>query len=142
MLSAINSSNHSDLESSLQRSGEEMTHDMNTTLRSELAALQYKWNQLFAEQVDLPQLEEELLDIDKDRLAIEETNLNKSENLQVENEAQVDLLQLKEEPLDISNGDNEKDPLEIEETDIVKSENVEVEDKVASRFTTTERGTA
>ncbi|XP_075221987.1 uncharacterized protein LOC142324837 isoform X2 [Lycorma delicatula] len=91
MLLVINSSNHSDLENSLQRSGEEMTRDMNTTLRSELAALQYKWDRLFALQVDLLQLEEELLDIDKDRLAIEETNLIKLENLEVENEVYCQL---------------------------------------------------
>ncbi|XP_075221990.1 uncharacterized protein LOC142324837 isoform X5 [Lycorma delicatula] len=43
------------------------------------------------QQVDLLQLEEELLDIDKDRLAIEETNLIKLENLEVENEVYCQL---------------------------------------------------
>ncbi|XP_075226066.1 uncharacterized protein LOC142327100 [Lycorma delicatula] len=37
-------------------------------------------------QVDLLKLEEELLDIKKDHLAIEDTNLYKSENLEVKNE--------------------------------------------------------
>ncbi|XP_075214242.1 uncharacterized protein LOC142320415 [Lycorma delicatula] len=78
-------------------------------------------------QVNLLQLEEELLDvsnsdIDKDPLAIEETDLVKSENLKVENKAQEDLLQLEEELLDISNGDIEKDILGIEETNLVDNE--------------------
>ncbi|XP_075235476.1 uncharacterized protein LOC142332748 [Lycorma delicatula] len=41
----------------------------------------------------------------------------------------VDLLQLKEEQLDVINGDIEKDPLVIEETDSVKRENVKVENE-------------
>ncbi|XP_075237433.1 uncharacterized protein LOC142333797 [Lycorma delicatula] len=45
---------------------------------------------------------------------------------------QVDLLNLKEELLDISNGDIEKDPLAIEETDMVKLENLKVESKVVT----------
>ncbi|XP_075237781.1 uncharacterized protein LOC142334000 [Lycorma delicatula] len=65
-------------------------------------------------------------DIEKDPLAIEETDLIKSENLKVENKVQVDLLQLKEELLDINNGDIEKDPLAIEETNLVENEAVTV----------------
>ncbi|XP_075210580.1 uncharacterized protein LOC142317927 [Lycorma delicatula] len=45
---------------------------------------------------------------------------------------QVNLLQLEEELLDISNGDVEKDPLAIEETDLVKSENLKDENKVVA----------
>ncbi|XP_075228198.1 uncharacterized protein LOC142328376 [Lycorma delicatula] len=136
------------------------------------------------EEVDLVQLKEEPLnvingDIEKDPLAIEETNLVKSENLKVENERimnglvnntfineaiplnkdikletdqenvaemicfylphhttetdasvhEVDSMQLKEEPLDVINGDIEKDPLAIEETDFVKLENLKVENE-------------
>ncbi|XP_075214305.1 uncharacterized protein LOC142320434 isoform X2 [Lycorma delicatula] len=83
-------------------------------------------------QVDLLQLEEELLDvsnsdIEKDPLAIEETDLVKSENLKVENKAQEDLLQLEEVLLDISNGDIEKDILAIEETNLVDNEVVTID---------------
>ncbi|XP_075223868.1 uncharacterized protein LOC142325721 [Lycorma delicatula] len=70
---------------------------------------------------DLVQLKEEPLDvingdIEKDPLAIEETNLVKLENFKVENESvtlkkEVDLEQLKEQSLDVINGDLEKDPL-------------------------------
>ncbi|XP_075237508.1 uncharacterized protein LOC142333836 isoform X2 [Lycorma delicatula] len=49
-------------------------------------------------------------------------------------EHEVDLLQLKEEPLDINNGNIEKDPLAIEETSAVKSENFKVENKVESEI--------
>ncbi|XP_075223483.1 uncharacterized protein LOC142325511 [Lycorma delicatula] len=85
-------------------------------------------------QIDSVQLEEEPLDniitnddIEKDPLAIEETNYVNSENINVEIEGQADLVQLKEEPLDIINGDIEKDPLAIEETNLVKLENLKVE---------------
>ncbi|XP_075211135.1 uncharacterized protein LOC142318435 [Lycorma delicatula] len=44
-------------------------------------------------------------------------------------EHQVNLLQLKEEPLDIIDDDIEKDPLAIEETNLVKSENFKVENE-------------
>ncbi|XP_075231117.1 uncharacterized protein LOC142330000 [Lycorma delicatula] len=44
-------------------------------------------------------------------------------------EHQEDLLQLKEEPLDIVDGDVEKDPLAIEETKLVKSENFKIENE-------------
>ncbi|XP_075236993.1 uncharacterized protein LOC142333570 isoform X2 [Lycorma delicatula] len=40
-----------------------------------------------------------------------------------------DLVQLKEEPLDVINGDIEKDPLAIEETNLVKLENFKVENE-------------
>ncbi|XP_075215291.1 uncharacterized protein LOC142321192 [Lycorma delicatula] len=40
-------------------------------------------------QVDLLQMKEELLYIEKDHLAIEDTNLNKTENLEVKNEVFV-----------------------------------------------------
>ncbi|XP_075235601.1 uncharacterized protein LOC142332843 [Lycorma delicatula] len=40
---------------------------------------------------------------------------------------QVDLLQLEEELLDISNGDIEKDPLAIEETNLVENEVVTID---------------
>ncbi|XP_075215110.1 uncharacterized protein LOC142321002 [Lycorma delicatula] len=45
-------------------------------------------------------------------------------------EHQVNLVQLKEEPLDIMNGDIEKDPLAIEETTLVKPENLKVENEM------------
>ncbi|XP_075235065.1 uncharacterized protein LOC142332501 [Lycorma delicatula] len=44
-------------------------------------------------------------------------------------EYQEDLLQLKEEPLYIVDGDIEKDPLAIEETKLVKSENFKIENE-------------
>ncbi|XP_075220985.1 uncharacterized protein LOC142324157 isoform X2 [Lycorma delicatula] len=86
---------------------------------------------------DLVQLKEEPLDvingdIEKDPLAIEETNLVKLENFKVENESvtlKKDLVQLKEEPLDVINGDIEKDPLAIEESNLVKLENFKVENE-------------
>ncbi|XP_075217968.1 uncharacterized protein LOC142322777 [Lycorma delicatula] len=43
-------------------------------------------------QVDLLQLKEELLDIKKDHLAIEDTNLYKLENLEVKNEVESEIL--------------------------------------------------
>ncbi|XP_075215299.1 uncharacterized protein LOC142321189 [Lycorma delicatula] len=43
-------------------------------------------------QVDLLQLKEELLYIEKDHLAIEDTNLNKTENLEVKNEVESEIL--------------------------------------------------
>ncbi|XP_075232038.1 uncharacterized protein LOC142330563 [Lycorma delicatula] len=46
-------------------------------------------------------------------------------------EHQVDLVQLKEEPLDVISGDIEKDSLAIEET-LVKLENVKVENERVS----------
>ncbi|XP_075237800.1 uncharacterized protein LOC142334018 [Lycorma delicatula] len=49
-------------------------------------------------------------------------------------EHQVDLVQLKEEPLDIINGDIPEDPLAIEETTLVKSENLKVESEVKSEI--------
>ncbi|XP_075229180.1 uncharacterized protein LOC142328911 [Lycorma delicatula] len=42
---------------------------------------------------------------------------------------EVDLVQPKEESLDIINGDIEKDPLAIEETNLVRSENLTVENE-------------
>ncbi|XP_075210584.1 uncharacterized protein LOC142317932 [Lycorma delicatula] len=68
---------------------------------------------------DLLQLKEELLDIEKDHLAIEDTNLNKTENLEVKNEVQINL-------------DNEKRSLSIEDTSLVKSENLEVENDMVN----------
>ncbi|XP_075233695.1 uncharacterized protein LOC142331578 [Lycorma delicatula] len=47
-------------------------------------------------------------------------------------ERQINLVQLKEEPLDIMNGDIEKDPLAIEETNLVKTENLKVENEVVT----------
>ncbi|XP_075237639.1 uncharacterized protein LOC142333913 [Lycorma delicatula] len=94
-------------------------------------------------QADLLQLEVELLDISngdiKDLLAIEETDLVKSENLKVENEMQADLLQLEEELLDISIGDIEKDLLAIEDTDLVKSENLKVDNEMVTVKGSTKR---
>ncbi|XP_075229628.1 uncharacterized protein LOC142329160 isoform X2 [Lycorma delicatula] len=88
---------------------------------------------------DLVQLKEEPLDvingdIEKDPLAIEETNLVKLENFKVENESvtlkkEVDLEQLKEQSLDVINGDLEKDPLAIEDTNVVKLQNLKVENE-------------
>ncbi|XP_075237798.1 uncharacterized protein LOC142334016 [Lycorma delicatula] len=49
-------------------------------------------------------------------------------------EHQVDLVRLKEEPLDIINGDIPEDPLAIEETTLVKSENLKVESEVESEI--------
>ncbi|XP_075237652.1 uncharacterized protein LOC142333919 isoform X3 [Lycorma delicatula] len=49
-------------------------------------------------------------------------------------EHQVNLVQMKEEPLDIINGDIEKDPLAIEETNIVISENFKVKNEVESEI--------
>ncbi|XP_075210614.1 uncharacterized protein LOC142317968 [Lycorma delicatula] len=43
--------------------------------------------------------------------------------------SQGDLLQLKEEPLDIVDGYIEKDPLAIEETKLIKSENLKIENE-------------
>ncbi|XP_075210542.1 uncharacterized protein LOC142317882 [Lycorma delicatula] len=82
-------------------------------------------------QVDLLQLKEELLDIEKDHLAIEDTNLNKTENLEVKNEVKINLEQLKEE-LDIMSSDNEKRSLSTEDTNLVKSENLKVENEMVS----------
>ncbi|XP_075237610.1 uncharacterized protein LOC142333901 isoform X2 [Lycorma delicatula] len=45
-------------------------------------------------------------------------------------EHQVDLVQLKEEPVNMINGDIPKDPLSIEENTSVKSKNVKVENEV------------
>ncbi|XP_075237737.1 uncharacterized protein LOC142333968 [Lycorma delicatula] len=45
---------------------------------------------------------------------------------------QINLVQLKEEPLDIMNGDIEKDPLAIEKTNLVKTENFKVENEVVT----------
>ncbi|XP_075214306.1 uncharacterized protein LOC142320434 isoform X3 [Lycorma delicatula] len=93
-------------------------------------------NTSFDHQKDLMRLKEEPLDINsdipKDPLAIEDTNLVKSENVKVENEEQVDLVQLKQEPVDTINGDIPKDPLAIEETNSVKSKTVKVENEVES----------
>ncbi|XP_075237483.1 uncharacterized protein LOC142333823 isoform X2 [Lycorma delicatula] len=85
-------------------------------------------------EVDLEQPKEESLDaingdIEKDPLAIEETNVVKLENLKVENESELDLVQLKEEPLDIINGDIENYSLAIEETNVVKLETLKVENE-------------
>ncbi|XP_075227783.1 gamma-interferon-inducible lysosomal thiol reductase-like protein isoform X2 [Lycorma delicatula] len=44
-------------------------------------------------------------------------------------EHEVDLVQLKEELLDVINGDIEKDPLAIEDTDLVKLENFKIENE-------------
>ncbi|XP_075237803.1 uncharacterized protein LOC142334020 [Lycorma delicatula] len=49
-------------------------------------------------------------------------------------EHQVDLVRVKEEPLDIINGDIPKDPLAIEETTLIKSENLKVESEVESKI--------
>ncbi|XP_075237801.1 uncharacterized protein LOC142334019 [Lycorma delicatula] len=49
-------------------------------------------------------------------------------------EPQVDLVRVKEEPLDIINGDIPKDPLAIEETTLIKSENLKVESEVESKI--------
>ncbi|XP_075236443.1 uncharacterized protein LOC142333302 [Lycorma delicatula] len=110
-------------------------------------------------EVGLVQLKEEPLDvingdIEKDPLAIEEINLVKSENFKVENErimngdrsaeticfylphhttetdaSELGLLQLKEEPPNVINGDIEKDPLAIEEMNLVILENLKVENE-------------
>ncbi|XP_075227652.1 uncharacterized protein LOC142328256 [Lycorma delicatula] len=76
-------------------------------------------NTSFDHQVELLRLKEESFDIfngdiPKDPLAIEETNLVKSEGLKNESEVQKDLMRLKEEPLDI-NSDIPKDPVAIED---------------------------
>ncbi|XP_075211187.1 uncharacterized protein LOC142318496 [Lycorma delicatula] len=84
-------------------------------------------------QVDLLQLKEELLDIEKDHLAIEDTNLNKTENLEIKNEVQINLVELKEE-LDIMSSDNVKQSLSIEDTNLVKSENLKVENEMESEI--------
>ncbi|XP_075210665.1 uncharacterized protein LOC142318019 [Lycorma delicatula] len=84
-------------------------------------------------QVDLLQLKEELLDIEKDHLAIEDSNLNKTENLEVKNEVKMNLEQLKEE-LDIMSSDNEKRSLSTEDTNLVKSENLKVENEMESEI--------
>ncbi|XP_075228243.1 uncharacterized protein LOC142328414 isoform X1 [Lycorma delicatula] len=47
---------------------------------------------------------------------------------------QKDLVQLKEEPLDVINDDIPKDPLAIEETNLVKSENLKVENDEESEI--------
>ncbi|XP_075231977.1 uncharacterized protein LOC142330527 [Lycorma delicatula] len=58
------------------------------------------------------------------RLLLQLTETNTS------HEHQVDLVQLKEEPVDTINGDIPKDPLAIEEINSVKSKTVKVENEV------------
>ncbi|XP_075210145.1 uncharacterized protein LOC142317464 [Lycorma delicatula] len=67
-----------------------------------------------------------------DPVAIEGTEFIKYEDHEIKNEAQVDLVQLKEEPLDVINSDTEKDPLAVEKTDLIKSENLKVENEGAT----------
>ncbi|XP_075237710.1 uncharacterized protein LOC142333953 isoform X3 [Lycorma delicatula] len=49
-------------------------------------------------------------------------------------EHQVDLFQLKEEPVDMINGDILKGPLAIEETNSIKSKNIKVENELESEI--------
>ncbi|XP_075210622.1 uncharacterized protein LOC142317974 [Lycorma delicatula] len=87
-------------------------------------------------QVDLPQLKEELLDIKKHHLAIEDTNLYKSENLEVKNEVEGESLQVKEEP--ISNGcdnfDEATDPLVTEGTNLIKFEDHKIKNEAETEI--------